>query len=440
MKNNQVHYHLTAGEFIWQIDTEKAIKAWGFNQSLPGPVLRANKGDELIVHVKNTLSEPTLIHWHGVRLPAGMDGTGDVQSPIQPGESFDYRFVVPDAGTFWYHSHVNETVQMERGMYGALIVEDDTDPLVDADRVFMLDDMKLTAENGFSKPGWFIPRIIERHDGREGDTLLINGQQNPILQIHAGQTERWRFVNAASARYIRLHLGGRPFRIIGTDGGLLENPQTVTEVLLTPGERIDMAIGPFSEGDSFQIGSHPYDRVTFLKAKPQTFGMVQVTEPRRSLAHIPDRMRSIEPLAPPQASPNRQVRLAVGPSLTNGMNFLVNGGMHIQDKPVVVGELQVWEVTNVSRMDHPFHLHGFFFQVIEENGEAPAFRAWKDTCNLPPRTTIKIAWMPDHRPGTWMYHCHILEHHAAGMMANFRVVDGSAPVSALAEPSAHSWH
>ena len=87
----------------------------------------------------------------------------------------------------------------------------------------------------------------------------------------------------------------------------------------------------------------------------------------------------------------------------------------------MVGELQVWEVVNSSLMDHPFHLHGFFFQVIEENGKAPAYRAWKDTYNLTPRSKIKIAWMPDNRPGTWMYHCHIIEHHAAGMMAHFQV-------------------
>jgi FtsP/CotA-like multicopper oxidase with cupredoxin domain len=99
----------------------------------------------------------------------------------------------------------------------------------------------------------------------------------------------------------------------------------------------------------------------------------------------------------------------------------------MNDQPVKVGEVQVWEVSNSSLMDHPFHLHGFFFQVIEENGKAPAYLSWKDTYNLTPRTKIKIAWMPDNRPGTWMYHCHILEHHAAGMMANFEVIDGSKP-------------
>ena len=101
----------------------------------------------------------------------------------------------------------------------------------------------------------------------------------------------------------------------------------------------------------------------------------------------------------------------------------MNNQTHSNDRPVFVGELQVWEVSNTSLMDHPFHLHGFFFQVLEENGKAPEYKAWKDTINLKPRSTVKIAWMPDNRPGRWMYHCHILEHHEAGMMASFDVVD-----------------
>jgi len=105
------------------------------------------------------------------------------------------------------------------------------------------------------------------------------------------------------------------------------------------------------------------------------------------------------------------------------LTFLVNNDVHVNDKPVKVGELQIWEINNASLMDHPFHLHGFFFQVIEENGIAPSFKAWKDTYNIKPRTKVKIAWIPDNRPGLWMYHCHIIEHHAAGMMANFEVIN-----------------
>jgi FtsP/CotA-like multicopper oxidase with cupredoxin domain len=135
---------------------------------------------------------------------------------------------------------------------------------------------------------------------------------------------------------VRLAIGGRPFTIIGTDGGLIDAPVTVSEVLLTPGDRVE------------------------------------------------------EP--------------------------------HHRDKPVKVGELQVWDVINDTLMDHPFHLHGFFFQVLEVNGEPPAFRSWEDTVNVPPKSRVRIAFVPDDRPGEWMYHCHILEHHASGMMAHFAVV------------------
>jgi FtsP/CotA-like multicopper oxidase with cupredoxin domain len=409
----------------------KTVEAWGFNNQLPGPLLRARKGDTLEVKVKNNLPEPTLIHWHGIRLPASMDGTGEVQKPIEPGEEFTYRFVVPDAGTFWYHSHANETFQMERGMYGGLIVEEETEVVTDGEKVFLMDDMKLSASYEFTKPGWFIPRIMERHDGREGDTLLINGKENPIISIAGGQAERWRFINASSARYIVLHLSGKRFNIIGTDGGLLEKAKTVNQILLTPGERIEIIAGPFTEGESFLIESLPYNRMTFLKAKRQTFATVQVGAQKPSMAYIPEILRKIEPLAEKEASVSRKVKLSVGPSLQNGMDFLVNGDIHTSDQPVKVGELQVWEVANTSLMDHPFHLHGFFFQVIEENGKAPAYLAWKDTYNLPPRSSIKIAWMPDDRPGQWMYHCHILEHHAAGMMAHFDVVNPERPSEAV---------
>lgn len=435
-QNHTLTYHLEASVFPWEIAPGKTVEAWGFNQQLPAPVLKARKGDTLVVQVKNSLNEPTLIHWHGIRLPAAMDGTGAVQQPIAPGESFEYRFVVPDAGTFWFHAHANETVQLERGMYGALIVEDENDPVTDGDRVWMLDDMKLTAGHAFTQPAWFFPRLMERHDGRQGDTLLVNGKENPVIAIHAGQQERWRFINAASARYVNLHLGGKAFRIIGTDGGLLESPRTVSQVLITPGERVDIVAGPFAEGETFAIESLPYNRMTMLRAKRQTFATVQVGAPRPSVAYIPDTLRKIAPLAPRDAAITRKVKLSVGASLRHGMDFRVNGAVHVNDKPVTVGELQVWEVFNASLMDHPFHLHGFFFQVLEENGQAPEYRAWKDTLNIPPRTRIRIAWMPDNRPGTWMYHCHILEHHAAGMMANFEVVDPSKPLPAGQSPQA----
>ena len=425
-QNQNVEYNLTASKFQWDIAPGKTITAWGFNNQIPAPVLKARVGDIMIIRVKNELQEPTIIHWHGLRIPSSMDGTKAVQEPIKPGETFEYRFQLPDAGTFWFHSHANETIQMERGMYGALIVEDPAEQVItDAEKIFMIDDMKLDAKNKFSKPGWFFPRIKERHDGRQGNTLLINGKENPVIAVYGGQKERWRFINSSSARYFYLYMGGRSFQIIGTDGGLLESPITVYKILLTPGERIDVIAGPFYEGENFLIESLAYNRMTFLRSKRQTFATVQVGNERSSTANIPERLRRIEALAHQVAPVTRKIKFSVGPSLKNGMNFLVNNRIHVNDKPVKAGELQIWEISNTSLMDHPFHLHGDFFQVIEENGKAPEYRAWKDTYNLTPRSKIKIAWIPDNRTGMWMYHCHILEHHEAGMMANFEVIDGS---------------
>ena len=416
------YYEMTASEFDWKISENKTIKAWGFNKSVPGPMLTANQGDTMVIKVRNNLSEPTIVHWHGIRLPSAMDGTDDVQKPILPGEEFIYQFIVPDAGTFWYHSHHNETEQMEKGMYGSLIVHEDLELVTDGDKVLMIDDMKLTDRNEFKKGG-FVSRWIERHDGREGDTLLINGKEHYEIDIHAGQVEKWSLINASSARYFRLYLAGKEFKLIATDGGLLENARIVNELLITPGERVDILVGPFKEEEKIALETLPYNRMTFLRAKRQKFATINVKEYKPSIAHIPSNLRSIKPLAPQDAEVNRKVKLSVGASLKHGIDFLVNDQTHMMDKPVNVGELQVWEVSNTSLMDHPFHLHGFFFQVIEENGKAPEYISWKDTVNLKPRSKMKIAWIPDNRPGMWMYHCHILEHHASGMMGHFEVVD-----------------
>jgi len=431
------YYELTASEFEWKLSETRTIKAWGFNEAIPGPVIRAKKGDTLVIKVTNLLNESTIIHWHGIRLQATMDGTGEVQKPIAPGENFTYRFELPDAGTFWYHSHQNETEQMERGMYGALIVEEDSRIVVDNERILMIDDMKLAKDLSF-RQGNFIERWKERHDGREGDVLLINGKENSTIEMHAGQQERWRIINASSARYVRFTLGKHSFRLIATDGGLIEEPKEMSEILLTPGERIDIIGGPFSEDELFHIESMPYNRMTFLKARHQAFATVLVKEAKPSVAFIPSHLRQIDGIVTQDANAARKVKFSVGLSWKHGIDFLVNDAMHMADAPVYVGDVQVWEVVNTSLMDHPFHLHGFFFQVIEENGKSPEYKAWKDTYNLKPRSTVKIAWVPDDRPGRWMYHCHILEHHEAGMMGHFEVVNREKGASTTA--ATHSCH
>ncbi len=413
---------LEAGAFSWEIAPGKQVSAMGYNGQIPGPTIRAHVGDTLVVRLKNQLKEATTIHWHGLRVPAKMDGTEEVQAPVQPGETFEYRIELTDPGTFWYHPHTNETVQIERGLYGAIVVEGDQEPTFDADRLWVLDDMKLNRHGEFTEPSWFLPRWLERHNGREGGAILVNGRLSPTVQMAAGQVERWRFVNAANAKYFRLSLGGRPFLIIGADGGLLEQPVPATEALLTPGERIELAVGPFAEGESFMLEALPYERGAG-KGKQETIARIEVGEGKPSVATLSFPLRQIEPLVAGEAEPNQTVILHGRRSWKDGVDFTINGHMHFHGQDVPVGELQIWDIQNPSMMDHPFHLHGFFFQVLSINGQPPAYRAWKDTVNVPKGGSVRIAWLPDNRPGLWMYHCHILEHAAAGMMAHFRVVE-----------------
>ncbi len=413
-----VRYRLEAGEVDWEIGPGRRVRGYGLNGQVPGPVLEAKQGVPLEIEFTNRLPEPTVIHWHGLRVPAAMDGTEVVQRLVQPGETFTYRFTPPDAGTFWYHSHANETEQMEKGLYGALIVRAADELTLDGEKVLVFDDLRVDKTGQIAKFGG----LMDRHNGREGNARLINGISEPEFTIAAGQIERWRIVNASSARYIRLSLGGRPFRIIGTDGGLIEAPVTVEEVLLPPADRVEIAVGPFeNDGEVFSIEDLPYNRMAAKKGV-ERFGTIRIAPRKPSTARVPEKLREIAPLFTGPVNVTRTVKLGFKLSLRRGLDFVVNGERHHHDQPVKVGELQVWDVVNTTMMDHPFHLHGFFFQVLQIDGKRPAWRSVEDVINVPPKATVRIAWYPDDRPGRWMYHCHIVEHHAAGMMAHFEVV------------------
>jgi FtsP/CotA-like multicopper oxidase with cupredoxin domain len=414
----EIHVELEARETAWEIAPDRRVAAWGYEGSVPGPTIIAQSGDTLVAHLVNNLPEATCIHWHGLRLPAPMDGTQMVQRLVQPGEAFEYRFVLPDAGTFWYHSHANETVQIERGLYGAIVVLGPDEPVFDADRLLVLDDVKLDRHGNIAKTALF-----DRHSGREGNVLVINGRSEPEYEIAAGHVERWRIVNACSARYVRLSLGGRPFRVIGGDGGLRDEPVTVTETLLPPAARIELAVGPFDdEGAEIAIESLPYRRTSMKRPRRDVWAKLRVGPRAPSVASIPATLATIEPLVPAgPVQPTRTVRLGARMTL-HGHDWLINDQQHHHDAPVKVGELQVWEIVNETGMDHPFHLHGFFFQVVAIDGAPTVPGSWEDTVNVAAKGRVTIAFRPDDRPGQWMYHCHILEHHAAGMMGHFEVV------------------
>ncbi len=416
----EVHVQLTAGEVDWELEPGRTVAAWGYQGTVPGPLIVARVGDTLVAHLTNNLPEPTIIHWHGVRLPAVMDGTDSVQILVEPGASFEYRFVLPDAGTYWYHSHANETVQIERGLYGAIVVLGPDEPAYDADRVMVLDDVKLDRKGRIASTALF-----DRHSGREGDVMTINGRATPDFAIEDGHIERWRLVNASNSRYVRLSLGGRSFRVLGSGAGAHTEDRTVTETLLVPGGRVELAVGPFADDDGpIAIESLPYRRSRMLWPRRTLWGRLHV---RPQLGGASNATAAVTPVVVEalvtgeNIVPTRTVRLGARMTL-HGHDWLINGETHHRDAPVKVGELQVWDVVNDTGLDHPFHLHGFFFQVVAIDGVSITPTSWDDTVNIVARHRVTIAFRADDRPGEWMYHCHILEHHAAGMMGHFQVI------------------
>ena len=196
------------------ITTGRTVRGYGFNGQVPGPTIEASIGDTVLFRLKNSLPEPTSIHWHGLRIPAAMDGT----NAVRPGETFEYRFRLPDAGTFLYHPHVNEMEQLERVLYGAIIVRGPDEPTLDDERVLMLDELKLNRRGRLARSGG----LMERMRGREGKTRLVNGRVEPEITIAAGQIERWRLVNAARTRPtypLRAGSGSLGFRTTGREAG-----------------------------------------------------------------------------------------------------------------------------------------------------------------------------------------------------------------------------
>jgi FtsP/CotA-like multicopper oxidase with cupredoxin domain len=417
----------------------KKTTVWTYNGQLPGPLLRAQVGDRVIVHFKNSLPVATTIHWHGLRVSNDMDGSpGITQPPIEPGAEFRYEFVLKDAGTYWYHPHVDSAAQVGRGLYGPIVVEDPNDPKAFGDDlVLMLSDMSLD-DDGRLLPddnGGQFGNLF----GREGSVLLVNGKVVPHLKVRTGKQQRWRIINAARARYYNLRLPGHRFVRLGGDNGLAARSEDVYGVVVAPGERADAVFTPADPPGSRKVLQWvPFDRgygSTFNRPREDLLAIDTVDAPAVTPEAIPEKLREIEPIDVAGAT---EQTLAFTIAL-NGRDVVMgfNGVPYEHAKPIEarVGETQVWRLTNDTDFAHPFHLHGYFFQVLDDS-RVPE---WKDTVSVPSKSELRIAVRFDERPGMWMYHCHILDHAEAGMMGHLHVVDPNAPASDPT-PSAHHAH
>ncbi|NIP81776.1 MAG: multicopper oxidase domain-containing protein, partial [Gemmatimonadetes bacterium] len=394
---------------------------------VPGPTLEVREGDSVVVRFRNDLAEPTTIHWHGLHLPFRADGSPF--HPIGPGEEYVYTFRIPEgtAGTYWYHPHPDHrtTWQIGKGLFGALIVRDPDDPLPGSlrERLLVLSDNRFRADGSldFPEPGTRQARIDEEN-GREGDVLFVNGQVLPTVRIRAGEVQRWRVINASGARVYRLALPGHTFLHVGSDGGLFERPVERQEVLLANTERVELLVrGGAEPGSRIVLQDLPYDRYRPL-TRPDDWDetrrlltLAYGDESPMEAPAIPDRLRPVPPMDPSEATATRVMRLSQG---------RINGKLMDMDRVDVsasLGETEIWEIRNLVGMDHPFHLHGFRFQVLSRNGEPVPYRSWKDTVNVPKRETVRFIVRYDDYRGKWMFHCHIVDHEDQGMMGILEV-------------------
>jgi FtsP/CotA-like multicopper oxidase with cupredoxin domain len=411
----------------------KTTAAWTYNGSLPGPLIRAKVGDRLIVHFTNSLPEATTIHWHGVRVPNDMDGApGYTQEPVQPGEYFRYEFEFKDAGTFWYHPHQSSAAQVGRGLYGPIVVQDPDDPEVFGDDlVLVLSDISLEEDGQLQseRSGGGFGDLF----GREGSVVLVNGRVRPTLKVRAGKQQRWRVINAARTRYFRLAARGEPFVRLGGDHGLAERSEAIERFLVVPGERADLVYTPAdAPGETYVMRWVPVNRgwgTQTGRVPKDLLEIVTVNERPVRPVSIPDNLRAIEPIDIRGAVEHRLEMSIMRAGSTTLMG--INGVHHDHARPLTarIGETHVWTIVNDTDFAHPFHLHGYFFQVLDED-RVPE---WKDTVDVPAKSQLALAVRFDERPGMWMYHCHILDHAEAGMM-------GHLLVAAADDPDPHARH
>jgi FtsP/CotA-like multicopper oxidase with cupredoxin domain len=396
----------------------------GSKGTMPGPLLELVEGQHVIVHFDNQLPVETTIHWHGIRLDPAMDGSNISQVPIAPGESFTYTFDARDPGFYWYHPHLVADEQIEAGLQAPLVIHGGVEPAVSAERFFVLDDIKIESTG---EPSTVITQL-DLMVGRQGNVMLVNGKRKPTIDVAAGGRERWRLVNSANGHFFNLVLPGTTFLVIGWDGGLVAAPYETDSLLIAPGERYDVLVEPAGNaGDELVLQDAYYDRGHELPDNgPKELMTLRLgAPPVEPLAALPTAWRDVQPLDVNGAPTYRLL-------MTEEMNeddpgdepeFFFNEEKwpDVTTKMVPFGTTEIWEIQNDAEMDHPFHLHGMFFQVLDVGGAASPVIGFKDTFIIPQQKTAHIAVRFD-AAGEWMYHCHILEHAERGMMGHLHVM------------------
>ena len=399
---------------------ETQTPVWSYNGSIPGPTIRGKVGQTIEVKFRNKLEESSSIHWHGLIIENAMDGVpGVTQGPVKSGEVFSYRLKLKDAGTYWYHPHLNGSEQLERGLKGALIVESKDKRPWSQDIVWLVDDWAFQ-ENGHIFPH-FNTRHDLMHDGRWGNVVTINGKNQPELSVAPGERIRIRLINGANARILYPILNGIDANVIAVDGKPVTKVFKYNGFDLAPGNRIDLDITVPSDAqdqtylveDGFTRNKFPLASIKVKDVRPvRTPNFRPVTAERFLMSSI---FEGDIPTKTWELDAIRGGQYGIGWA----MNRLLWPNSDTVD--IQIGQPHKIIFQNNSTRLHPMHIHGTFFRVLERNRKPEVEPFTRDTILLGPRESVVIGLLPTE-PGIWMSHCHIQSHAEAGMMTTVNVV------------------
>ncbi len=423
---------LVAAPGVAAVAPGQSSPAWLFNGLLPGPTLRARRGELARIHLVNHLPEPTIVHWHGLIVPERADG--HPRYAIEAGANLDYEFpIVQRAGTFWYHPHPHHRTagQIHRGLAGFFIIGDEEEDALGlpsgAREVLLL----LQDRDGGPAALDYAPTGADLHTGMLRDVPFGNGIRLPALTVTAARY-RFRVLNASQARVYRLALDtGTSLTVIGNDGGLLPSAVEADSVFLGVGERIDFLIdfAAFPAGSRAMLKSLPFSVPSGAEPHPQgiELDLLELVRDRGAgalAAPLPAVLSSVPRLGPGGAAERSFVLQSGGQGEAHRINdhsFEVDR----VDERIGLGQVERWLFRNDSSLPHPVHLHGTQFQVQSRIGSRntvfPYEAGWKDTVLVMPQETVEVLVGFERYPGLFPLHCHNLQHEDLGMMLNIEV-------------------
>ncbi len=401
---------LTAAPAVANLGDGRPCSVLAYNGLFPGPTLQANYGDFVSVRLNNGLSEETTIHWHGMIVPPAADG--HPKDAVMPGGGYHYQFpIIQRACLNWYHPHPHMMTgeQVNLGLAGAFIINDSEE-----------------AALGLPSGAYEVPLIIRDANldssgnlvynptttGFSGKVPLVNGTLSPKLDVDTA-LYRFRVLDGANARLFKLALSnGAPFTLIGNDGGLLESSVQLTQIEISPAERLDLLV---------DFRGLPVGTKVMLQDLNSGWGLLEFNVVRQvSDGHtIPTALSTITKLSGPVATRNFKFE---GMSKINNLVY----DMNRIDFQVPFGKVERWVFTTGHNAPHPVHVHGASFQVQSRSGGRgmlyPWERGWKDTVLLKDNETVEVLILFQDYTGEYLLHCHKLEHEDMGMMMNFQVV------------------